>query len=51
MGLSRDEARSSVRFSFGRYNTPEDVKILVEAVSSATARLGSSSKRERLLVV
>ncbi len=51
MGRSRDEARSSVRFSFGRYNTPEDVKVLAEAVSSATARLGNSSKRERQLVV
>lgn len=51
MGRSRDEARSSVRFSFGRYNTLEDVNTLAEAVSSATARLGSSSKRERHLVV
>jgi cysteine desulfurase len=51
MGRSRDEARSSVRFSFGRYNTPEEVQTLVEAVSSAAARLRNPSKRERQLVV
>jgi cysteine desulfurase len=51
MGRSREEARSSVRFSLGRYNTPEDVNALVEAVASATARLRSSSKRERPLLV
>ena len=51
MGRSRDEARSSVRFSFGRYNTWNDMKALVEAVSSATDRLGISSKRERSLLV
>ncbi len=51
MGRSRDEARSSVRFSFGRYNTLEDVKALTEAVSFATARHGNSSKKERQLVV
>jgi cysteine desulfurase len=51
MGRSRDEARSSVRFSFGRYNTAEDIQTLVEAVSSATARLQHSSKKERQFVV
>ncbi len=51
MGRSRDEARSSVRISFGRYNTAEDVKALLEAVSSATARLRKASNRERQLVV
>ena len=32
MGRSREEARSSVRFSFGRYNRGEDVNRLVGAV-------------------
>ncbi|MBV9039198.1 MAG: cysteine desulfurase [Acidobacteriaceae bacterium] len=50
MGRTGNEARSSVRFSFGRYNTIEDVGALVEAVSSATRRLGKSSKKERQLV-
>lgn len=50
MGRTRDEARSSVRFSFGRYNTIEEVEALGEAVSSATRRLGKSSKKERQLV-
>jgi cysteine desulfurase len=51
MGRSRHEARSSVRFSFGRYNTIEEIEILVEAVSSATVRLVNSSGGERHLVV
>lgn len=51
IGRSREEARSSVRFSLGRYNTPDDVQILVEAVASATARLRNSSKREKPLLV
>jgi cysteine desulfurase len=51
MGRSRDEARSSVRFSLGRYNTPEEVEALVDVVSSATVRLWNSSKRERHFVV
>jgi len=50
MGRTGNEARSSVRFSFGRYNTIEDVGALVEAVSSATRRLGKSSKQEGQLV-
>ena len=50
MGRTGNEARSGVRFSFGRYNTIEDVGALVEAVSSATRRLGKSSKKEGQLV-
>ncbi len=51
MGRSREEARSSVRVSFGRYNTVQDVEILTERVSSAATRLRRSSKKERQLLL
>jgi cysteine desulfurase len=40
MGLTRDQARSSVRFSFGRYNTAEDIDALASAVLTVAKRLG-----------
>ena len=39
MGRSREEAKSSVRFSFGRYNTRSEVEQLIEAVISCIRRL------------
>ncbi|MBV9294448.1 MAG: cysteine desulfurase [Acidobacteriaceae bacterium] len=51
MGRSRDEARSSVRFSFGRYNTAEDVRVLIEAVTAFLSRLRANVRLERSLVV
>jgi len=39
MGLSRDQARSSLRFSLGRINTEEQVDELIEAVAAAAAHL------------
>jgi len=39
MGLSRDEAASSLRFSLGRYNTQEEVQQVVELVAVTAARL------------
>ena len=46
MGLSVDEARASLRFSFGRTNTTEEVDLLSEAVI-ATVRRFSKSKEQR----
>jgi len=39
MGLSRDQAKSCLRFSLGRTNTAEEVELLVSALESAVARL------------
>jgi cysteine desulfurase len=39
MGLTRDEAKSSMRFSLGASNTPEQVDLLIEAVIAAVAQL------------
>ncbi len=39
LGLTREQARSSVRFSLGRGNTAEQVDALIECVACAVARL------------
>lgn len=44
MGRSPAEARSSVRFSFGRYNTAEEVDQLSGAVVESVARLRKTNK-------
>lgn len=46
MGLSKEEARSSIRFSFGRYNTAQDVERLAESVVGSVRRLRQNSVRE-----
>ncbi len=51
MGRSREEAKSSVRFSLGRYNTDEDIDRLAEAVIACTGQLRRSYKAEAQLVV
>jgi len=51
MGRTREEARSSVRFSFGRYNTLEDVQRLIEAVTGSVAKLRTRTTLEKSLVV
>jgi cysteine desulfurase len=43
MGLSVPEAKSSVRFSFGRYNTRKEIEYLLDAVASCVSRLRASS--------
>jgi cysteine desulfurase len=39
IGLSKDQARSSLRFSLGRSNTAEQVDALIDAVADAAERL------------
>ncbi len=39
MGLSRNEAKASVRFSFGRYNSAADVDALVQGLAAIVERL------------
>jgi cysteine desulfurase len=45
LGLSGDEARSSIRLSLGRYNTESDVDCALEALSRAVQRLRALSPR------
>ena len=49
MGLSATQARSCIRFSFGRDNTKADVDILITAVSEAVGKM-RQGKREKQLV-
>jgi cysteine desulfurase len=51
MGRSRTDARSSVRFSFGRYNTREDVNKLVEAVIACVRQIRGAQREARLVEV
>lgn len=46
MGLSRDEAFSSVRFSFSAMNTDEDVEQALEAIQAAYTRLSCIGSSE-----
>ena len=39
IGLTREQARSSIRFSLGRTNTVEQVDALVEALGESVAHL------------
>lgn len=39
MGLAREEALSSLRFTFGRHNTADEVHQVVDALASIVARL------------
>jgi cysteine desulfurase len=50
MGRMIDEARSSVRFSLGRYNGPEEIETLIRATVSSVRQLRRSVKKERSFV-
>jgi len=49
MGLSRDEARSSIRFSFGRYNTMAEISALSDAVVESVNKLRHRQSKEARL--
>jgi cysteine desulfurase len=49
MGRTQEEARSSIRFSFGRYNTTEEIEALADAVIAFVRQLRSRSAKERHL--
>ena len=49
MGLTRDEARSSIRFSFGRYNTPAEITALADAVVESVNKLRQRASKEARL--
>ncbi len=51
MGRSQAEARSSVRFSFGRYNTADEIDTLIEAVVVSVARLRNTTRLEKRVAV
>jgi cysteine desulfurase len=44
MGRSQPDARSSVRFSFGRYNTGEEVRTLAGAVIASASHVRKTTK-------
>lgn len=50
MGLSRDRAKASIRFSFGKQNTTEDVEFALELIPETVARLRDLSPVYRSLV-
>jgi cysteine desulfurase len=50
MGLSRETAKSTIRFSFGRYNSLEDIDKLLEELAATVRRLRRSREREAQLV-
>jgi len=50
IGLSPDEARSSLRFSLGRQTTPEEIDHAITTIPAAVARLRALSPRSTSVV-
>lgn len=49
MGRTPDEAKSSVRFSFGRYNSEEEADRLSDAVIACVRRLRERVREQQLV--
>jgi cysteine desulfurase len=45
LGLTPEQARSSIRFSLGRYNTAEDIAVTLATLPAVVERLRSVSPR------
>jgi len=43
LGMSKEEAYSSLRFGIGRFNTEEDIKIAVKSINHCMKKLGKMS--------
>ena len=50
IGLSPDDARSSLRFSLGRFTTSEEIEIAIAAIPAAVGRLRSFSPRHASVI-
>jgi cysteine desulfurase len=44
LGLSEDQARSTLRFGLGRFNKADDVAVAVDEVAAAVTRLRQFGK-------
>jgi cysteine desulfurase len=44
LGLSEEQAKSSIRISYGRYNTQEDIETIVEIICKAYIKICNASK-------
>jgi cysteine desulfurase len=44
LGLSEEQAKSSIRISYGRYNTQEDIETIVENICKAYTKIRNASK-------
>lgn len=45
IGLSPDDARSSLRFSLGRFTTPAEIELAIDVIPAAVSRLRSISPK------